>query len=74
MPLFYAEAMGLRPVVAYEVSNGMYRITGTEEGLKPEDLGEEWLFPVDSYVICRTSVDEQGNLKLIADIPVIPYI
>jgi len=39
MPLFYAEAMGLKPVVAYEVSNGMYRITGTEEGALATEIG-----------------------------------
>ena len=74
MPLFYEESTGLRPVVAYEVKTGIYQITGTAEGLKPEDLGEKWLFPADSYVICRAVTDEQGREKLIADIPVIPYI
>jgi len=54
MPLLNEGTTVSRPVLAYDMGNNIYKIIGTEQGLKPEDLDEEWLFPVGSYVACRT--------------------
>jgi len=53
MPLLNEGTTVLRPVIAFDMGNNIYKIIGTEQGLKPEDLDEEWLFPIGSYVTCR---------------------
>ena len=66
MPLLNEGTTVLRPVVASDIGNNIYKIIGTEQGLTPEDLDEEWLFPVGSYVICKTEKRTIGTI-LIAD-------
>ena len=66
MPLLNEGTTVLRPVVASYIGNNIYKMIGTEQGLSPEDLDEEWLFPVGSYVICRTEKRTIGII-LIAD-------
>ena len=53
MPLLNEGTYVRRPVVALGIGDNIYKILGTEQGLKPEDLNEEWLCPVESYVACR---------------------
>ncbi|MFV0376507.1 MAG: hypothetical protein ACK5JD_04305 [Mangrovibacterium sp.] len=45
MPLLNEGTEVSRPVIAFDMGNNKYRIIGTEQGLTPKDLGEEWLFP-----------------------------
>ena len=66
MPLLNEGTTVLRPVVASDIGNNIYKIIGTEQGLSPEDLDEEWLFPVGSYVICKPEKRTIGTI-LIAD-------
>ena len=65
MPLLNEGTTVLRPVIATEMGNNVYRIEGTESGLNSEDLDEEWQFPIGSYVTCINKQDE--NNILIAD-------
>jgi len=53
MPLLNEGTIVSRPVVACDMGNNTYKIIGTKQGLKPEELDEEWLFPVGSYVTCN---------------------
>ena len=66
MPLLNEGTTVSRPVVASDMGNNIYKIIGTEHGLSPEDLGEEWLFPIGSYVICKIEKRTIGTI-LIAD-------
>lgn len=54
MPLLNEGTTVSRPIVALDMGNNIYQIVGTEQGLSPEDLDEEWLFPIGSYVTCKT--------------------
>ena len=64
IPLLNEGTEVLRPVVAYDMGNNIYKIIGTEQGLNPEDLDEEWLFPVGSYVTCKTEQRATGTILL----------
>lgn len=66
MPLLNEGTKVVRPVVACIVENNIYEILGTEQGLTPEDLDEEWLYPVGSFVYCKTEQDVD-NIILVAD-------
>ena len=55
-----------RPVVSLDMGNNIYKIIGTENGLNPEDLGEEWLFPIGCYVTCNT-VQSAIGITLVAN-------
>ena len=66
MPLLNEGTTVLRPVVASDIGNDIYKIIGTEQGSSPEELDEEWLFPVGSYVTCKTEKRTIGAI-LIAD-------
>lgn len=54
MPLLNEGTMVSRPVTALDMGDNIYKIIGIEMGFNPEDLGEEWLFPIGSYVTCKT--------------------
>ena len=66
MPLLNEGTTVSRPVIALDMGNNIYQIVGTEQGLSPEDLDEEWLFPIGSYVTCKTVLSLTGT-KLVAD-------
>lgn len=66
MPLLNEGTDVLRPVMALHVRDDVYKIMGTKEGLKPEDLDEDWLFPIGSYVSCITKRSAK-NMILVAD-------
>lgn len=61
MPLLNEGTMVSRPVIALDMGENRYKIIGTEKGLKPEDLDEEWLFPIGSYVTCNTVQSPNGT-------------
>jgi len=65
MPLLNEGTTVLRPVVAFDMGNNVYKIIGTEQGLKPEDLDEEWLFPVGSCVTCIVRQDVNGMILIV---------
>ena len=43
----------------------IYKIIGTEQGLMPEDLDEDWLFPIGSYVKCKTVQSATDTLLVV---------
>ena len=64
IPLLNEGTIVSRPVVASDMGNNIYKIIGTEQGLKPEELDEEWLFPIGSYVICKTEESTTGTILI----------
>jgi hypothetical protein len=70
MPLLNEGTYVLRPVVALNIGNNTYKIIGTEQGFKPEDLDEEWLFSIGSNVTCRIELNT-NDMILVADSEVI---
>ncbi|MDH6344167.1 hypothetical protein M2480_003082 [Parabacteroides sp. PFB2-12] len=67
MPLLNEGTSVLRPVMAFNMGNNIYKIIGTENGLKPDDLDEEWLFPVGSYLTCRIKQQDINDIILVVD-------
>jgi hypothetical protein len=65
MPLLNEGTDVLRPVVAYDMGNGKYKIVGTEQGLNPEDLDEEWLFPIGSCVTCKSGYRSSSEMLIV---------
>lgn len=68
MPLLNEGTTVSRPVVASDIGNNTYKIIGTEQGLTPEDLDEEWLFPIGSYVTCKTKQGTTDTILVVDDI------
>ena len=64
MPLLNEGTTVSRPVIASDMGNNTYKIIGTEQGLKPEELDEEWLFPVGSYVTCKIEQSAIGTVLI----------
>lgn len=64
MPLLNEGTTVSRPIVAIEMGNNIYNIVGTEQGLGPEDLDEEWLFPIGSCVTCITVQGSAGAMLI----------
>jgi hypothetical protein len=65
MPLLSEGTDVLRPVVAFEIGNNTYKILGTKQGLRPDELDEEWLFPIGSYVRGKIKHDENGEILIV---------
>ncbi|MDR1763282.1 MAG: hypothetical protein LBR64_04935 [Dysgonamonadaceae bacterium] len=59
MPLLNEGTRVSRPVIAQRIGKNHYKVLGVENGLSPEHLDEEWLFPIGSCVACEL---EQGLL------------
>jgi hypothetical protein len=66
MPLLNEGTTVSRPIVALDMGKNIYKIVGTEQGLGPEDLDEEWLFPIGSCVTCKI-VQHSKETMLVAD-------
>lgn len=66
MPLLNEGTTVSRPIIALDMGNNIYKILGTEQGLGPDDLDEEWLFPIGSCVTCKIVQHTTGTM-LIAD-------
>jgi hypothetical protein len=64
MPLLNEGTTVSRPVLASDMGNNVYKIIGTEEGLSPEYLDEEWLFPIGSYVTCKIEERITGKILI----------
>ena len=64
MPLLNEGTTVSRPVIASYIGNNIYLIMGTEQGLKPENIDEEWLFPVGSYVTCKIEHSATGTVLI----------
>ena len=62
MPLLNEGTTVSRSVVALDMGNNIYQIVGTEQGLSPKDLDEEWLFPIGSYVTCKRLQSPTGTI------------
>lgn len=65
MPLLNEGTNVCRPVIAHIVGNNVYNIVGTIQGELPEDLDEEWLFPVGSNVMCRISKKDGDEILIV---------
>ncbi len=68
MPLLNEGTTVSRPILAFDMGNNIYKVIGTEQGLKPEDLDEEWLFPVGSYVTCKPEQSTAGIILIVNDV------
>ena len=64
MPLLNEGTTVSRPVIALDLGNNRFKIVGTEKGLKPEDLDEEWLFPIGSFVFCIKKRSAKGTILI----------
>lgn len=53
MPLLNEGTMVYRPVSAVFLGEQNYKVLTTPEGKMPEELDEEWEFPVGSIVKCK---------------------
>ena len=67
MPLLNEGTTVSRPVIASDMGNNIYKIIGTEYGLKPEELYEEWLFPIGSYVTCKAEIRDSEDILIVND-------
>ena len=65
MPLLNEGTDVSRPVIALKMENDIYKILGTENGLTPEDLDEEWLFPIGSFVLCKFKEDGDNKVLIV---------
>jgi hypothetical protein len=61
MPLLNEGTDVLRPVITYDMGDNIYKILGDEQGLTPEELDEDWLYPVGSCVTCKTKTEHDTN-------------
>ncbi len=64
MPLLNEGTNVARPVFVHDMGNGNYKIIGVDDGLTPEELGEEWLFPIGSLVICKVTYCKSGKVLI----------
>lgn len=63
MPLLNEGTNVYRPVLASTLEKDVYQIEGSVEGMSPEQLGEEWLYPIGSIVKCE-KINEDGESYL----------
>lgn len=68
MPLNAEGTEVSRPVIAMDMGNNMFKILGTAQGLTPEELDEEWLFPIGSYVKCKTLQRPVGIILIASEL------
>ena len=64
MPLLNEGTTVLRPVVASDMGNNRYKIIGIAQELSPENLDEDWLFPIGSYVECKIEQRAEGIILI----------
>ena len=63
MPLLNEGIEVFRPIVAPYMGNNTYKVNKTKEGFSPEELNEEWLFPMGSFVTGRT--EKRGEDEMV---------
>jgi hypothetical protein len=70
MPLLNEGTKVVRPVIAYDLGSNIYKILGDKQGLTPEELDEEWLYPIGSYVACKTEQNESDTILVVSSLAV----
>lgn len=66
MPLLNEGTDVYRPVYGNLITDNIYQVETSIEGLSPEQLDEEWLFPLGSVVKCEKFKDnDETYLRII---------
>jgi hypothetical protein len=66
MPLLNEGTYVFRPIIARKIDNNdLYQVLGTRDGLSPEELDEEWLFPIGSIVTTKMHLCEKENIEIV---------
>lgn len=66
MPLLNEGTDVYRPVYGNLITDNTYQVGTSVEGLSPEQLDEEWLFPLGSIVKCKKFIyNDRTYLRII---------
>lgn len=66
MPLLNEGTDVYRPVYSNLITDNIYQVETSVEGLSPEQLDEEWSFPIGSVVRCKKFKDnDETYLRII---------